>query len=153
MVNTINCSWQVIMKTCIDELYTEDYIVRISFSSNWSVNPMQFKPISKMSLLKYLTDSKMYMSKSTCQCREHILVLDDSTCHKSSWNLCAETTKPMLESPWTTTTEPICCKYWSPCNCSLCSATQEATAVKSSPHLLQRKKAHAQQQRLSAIKK
>ena len=84
MVNTINHFWQVIMKTCIDELYTEDCIVRISFSSNWSVNSMQFKTISKMGLLKYLKDSKMYMSKCNCQCSRHILVLEDATCHKSS---------------------------------------------------------------------
>ena len=39
-----------------------------------------------------------------------------------------------------TTTEPVCCNYWSPCTYSLCSVTREAiamrspcTAIKSSP--------------------
>ena len=62
-------------------------------------------------------------------------------------------------SPCTTTTEPVCCKEWSPSAYSLCSVTRQATAMRSprttmrsSPWSLQSEKAHAKQQRPSAVK-
>ena len=63
-------------------------------------------------------------------------------------------------SPWATTTEPTCHNYWSPCAYSPCSATREATAMrslhaatKSSPHLPQLEKGRTQQWRPNAAKK
>ena len=62
-------------------------------------------------------------------------------------------------SPCATTTGPVSHNYWSPCAWSPCSATREATAMrsprtatKSSPSSLQLKKARAQQQRPNAAK-
>ena len=61
-----------------------------------------------------------------------------------------------LQSLWATTTESTCCKYWSPYAYSLCSATKEATIVrslcmetKSSTCSQQLEKAYAEQGRLS----
>ena len=69
----------------------------------------------------------------------------------------ATTTEPVLQSLRTTTTEPTCHNYWSPCTQSPCSPTREATAMrsprtttKSSPRSPQLEKACTQQQRPSA---
>ena len=62
-------------------------------------------------------------------------------------------------SPCATTTESACHNYWSPCTWSPCSATREATAVRSprtatkrSPRSPQLEKAHTQQRRPNAAK-
>ena len=79
------------------------------------------------------------------------LVWKDSTCHGA--------TKPMHHHYWAHAVEPASSYCWSQCTWSLCSATGEATAVRSphtvrkrKPHLLQLRKACVQQQRLSAAK-
>ena len=86
------------------------------------------------------------------------LVQEDPTCHGA--------TKPVHHnyracalSPWATTNKPACHNYWSPCTQSPCSATREATAMRStrsttksshcSPQL---EKARAQQRRPTVAK-
>ena len=83
---------------------------------------------------------------------------------RSSWarapqllSLRSTAREPQLLSPQATTTEPTSLNYWGPCAWSPCSATREATAVrsprtttKSSPRSPQLEKGHAQQQRPNA---
>ena len=79
------------------------------------------------------------------------LVREDTTCHGA--------TKPMCHNYWACVLEPACHNYWSPHTYSLCSATREATAVrsphtttKSSPCSPQLEKACTQQRRPNAAK-
>ena len=51
------------------------------------------------------------------------LVREDSTCHGA--------TKPMRHNYWACALEPASHNYWSPCAYSPCSATREATAMRS----------------------
>ena len=71
------------------------------------------------------------------------LIQDDSTCHRATKPMChnywACALGPSSHNYWspgayhlhTAITEPLCCNYWSPYAWSLCSATREATAVRS----------------------
>ena len=74
------------------------------------------------------------------------LVREDLTCHGA--------TKPGHHNYWACAPQPTCHNYWSLCTYSPCSATREATAMrslhtttKSSPHSTQLEKARVQQQR------
>ena len=73
--------------------------------------------------------------------RVRSLVWEDPTCRGA--------TKLVHHNDWTCTLEPTSHSYWSPCTKIPCSATREATAMrsphtttKSSPHLPQLEKAH-----------
>ena len=72
---------------------------------------------------------------------------------------CCGATKPMCHNYWACALEPASHNYWSPHAQSLCSATREATAMrslrtttKSSPRSPQLAKARAQQRRPNAAK-
>ena len=75
------------------------------------------------------------------------LVREDPTCHGA--------TKPVRHNYWSCVLEPVSHNYWSPRAYSPCSATREATAMrspctttmKSSPRSLQVEKARMQQRR------
>ena len=80
------------------------------------------------------------------------LVWEDPTCRRA--------TKPVPHNYWAWALEPLCHNYWSPCTYSPCSATREATtmrslptATKSSPRFPQLEKACAQHQRPNTAKK
>ena len=83
--------------------------------------------------------------------RVRALVREDPTCHGA--------TKPMCHNYGAYALEPVCHNYQSPCASSPCSATREATAMrsthtatKSSPRSPQLERARAQWQGLSAAK-
>ena len=73
--------------------------------------------------------------------------------------ICRGATKPVHHYYWACALEPMCHNYWSPHTLSPCSATREATAMrsphtatKSSPCSLQLEKARAHQQRPNTAK-
>ena len=83
--------------------------------------------------------------------RVRALVQEDPTCRGA--------TKPVHHHYWACALEPVSHNYWSPCTWSPCSATREATAMrsphttkKSSPHSPQLEKARVQQWRPNAAK-
>ena len=83
--------------------------------------------------------------------RVRALVREDPTC--------CGATKPAHHNYWACALEPTSHNYWSPCPWSLCSATREATAMrsphtttKSSPHSPPLEKARSQQWRPNAAK-
>ena len=70
----------------------------------------------------------------TCQCRR---------CRFNPWSRKTSHAVKQL-SPWATSTEPMCCSYWSPCILEPMLHPREATAVKS-PSTATREQSHSQQ--------